>query len=153
MKIYFTFTNRTKEGFESKNPLYTSTIETDSVDEIAGEDVLEKVDNLIHFIEEMFRIMKKGTIANFSSPFYASSNAWLSPLTKRGLSERSLNFSNKAWREQVGYTEAEIVADFDVVTNVAIAEQCMQRSAEARTFWLEHYTNVAQCVLYTLTKR
>lgn len=152
MKIYFTYNSETRDGYESHSPEITSDIPDDSVDEVIGEGVLEKVPNLHTFIEELYRILKKGEKAKLTSAYYASNRAWLSPLTKRALCEASLNFANKEWREQNKYSEVTVKADFRVDGNFSIEDQCVQRSEAAKLFWLARYNNVIQSIAFTLTK-
>ena len=153
MKIYFTYGTETREGLESRIPLMTKDIPADSVDEIQGENVLEKVPDLIAFIDECYRLLRVGSKAIFSAPHYGHVVSWQSPLTKRAIGERSLNFADKTWREANKYTEAVVMADFEVAGQFAVEEACLQRSDDARFFWMQRYLNVAQAVLFTLTKR
>ncbi len=153
MKIYFTYNSDSREGFESKLPMITCHLPAESIEEIQGENILEKIPDLVQFIDECYRLLPKGGKATFSSPYYASSRAWISPITVRGISEHTLAFADKAWRETNKYTERTILADFEVTGSFAIEDECMQRSEDARRFWMSRYLNVAQCVLFTLTKR
>lgn len=153
MKILFTHNDEVKDGFESKNPDYISEIPTESVDEIEGTCVLEKVPNLIDFIENSYRILKFGSKATFTCSYYASTRAWASPLTIRGLSEYSLSFSQKQWREDNKYTEAVIKADFDVSVQFLLEQTVTQKAEPVRLFWMNKYLNVVQSVMFTLTKK
>lgn len=152
MKILFTYGFDTKEGFESIIPMTTSLIPPGTIDEIEGS-VIEKVSDLIKFIEECYRLLKVGAVAKFSAPHYASNLAWGNPLAKRGVSELTLNFASKDWREQYKFTDAEVLCNFEVVGNFAVEASCMQRSDDARGFWLQRYNNVAQAIIFTLTKK
>ena len=152
-KIYFTFGNESREGFESRVPSPPSPEANDSVEEIQGEGILERVPNLILFIDDCYRILKPGGVATFSASHYGSAKAWASPLAIRGISEASLNFANKDWREQNKYTEATVLSNFEVGGSFACEESAMQRCEEARQFWMSRYLNVAQAILFTLTKK
>ena len=153
MKIFFTYTAEKKEGFESRVPGGTKDLEADSVDEIQAENVLEKVDDIIVFIEECYRILRKDSKIIFSSPYYASSNAWTSPKTKRGICENSLVFASKVWREANKFSEADILADFEVTGQFAVEAEVTYRNVDVQAFWTKRYNNVAQAVLFTLTKK
>lgn len=152
MKVHLTFGNDTKEGYVSHNPNYIGSLEPESVDEFSGRDVVEKVNDLYLFIEHCYRALKWGGTCSFVGQYYATQAAWTSPLVKRGISESSLNFSSKQWRDINNYSELDIIADFDVVGNFGLTDQTMCRSVEARQFQLTHYNNVVQQVLFTLTK-
>src|SRR6185369_3758780 len=123
VKIFFTYTNEVKEGFESKLPLGTSDIATESVEEVLGENVIEKVPNIIAFIDEVYRILIPGGIAKFTAPYYSSKGAWSSPLTVRAICDETLNFSNKEWRENNKFTEGNILSNFEVNGQFAIEQQ------------------------------
>lgn len=153
MKIHFTYSNEKKEGFESFVPMATGHLPNDSVDEIYGTNVLEKVPNLVHFIEECYRLLKTGSKAGFTSPHYGSAKAWAHPLNIRAISEMTLNFSDKKWREDTKFTDVIVLCDFEVAGGFAVEELATQRSDEARTFWIYRYLNVCQAVVLTITKR
>ena len=154
MKIYFTYENKTREGCESVVPLTTGNYESESIEEISGESVLEKVENLPRFLDECYRLLKPGGKAVFSSFYYASVQAWQSPLTKRGISETSLSFADKKWREQNNFSEVDCKCDFEIQASFAIDPSVeKERSEAAKLFWLGKFNNVVQAVLFTLTKR
>lgn len=152
-KIYFTYSADTKDGFIPQVPMTTSILTDASVAEIEGKNVLEKVPSLADFIEEVYRLLVPGGKATFTSPYYTTVAAWESPLTKRAISERSLNFASKEWRDTNKFIEVPMTANFEVNGQFAIEESCMQRSDEVRGFWLSRYNNVAQAVLLSLTKK
>lgn len=151
-RLLFTYENKTKEGYTSIVPLQTSHLTADTILEIEGYDVLEKVENFIAFLDDCYRLLLPGSKASFTSPHYASSQAWQSPLNKRAISEKSLNFASKAWREANKYTEASVICDFTVTGSFAMEEAVLQRSDEARAFWMTRYTNVAQAIMFELVK-
>ncbi|OQB10447.1 MAG: hypothetical protein BWY21_00368 [Parcubacteria group bacterium ADurb.Bin216] len=153
MKLYFSYGLEEREGFVTANPEDLSFYENESIEEIQGQDVLEKVPDLIYFIDECYRILKPGSKCVFSSQHFANSGAWRSPLTKRGISEQSLNFASKEWREQFKFTEAEVSADFEVLGSFAIEQDVLQRNEETRAFWMRRYLNIANCVFFTLNKK
>lgn len=152
-KILFTFNDETRDGYESRNVNYLSDIEDESVDEIIGENVIEKIPDLVKFIDECYRILKFEGKAVFTSPYYASIRAWISPLNIRGVSEFSLNFSSKKWREDNKYTEAVVKADLEVGAQFMLEEAVMLRADEVKSFWMSKYSNVVQAVMFNLTKK
>lgn len=152
-KIYFDYREKTREGFETKLPMGTYQLANESVAEIQGENVLEKIPNLIAFIDECYRLLPTGGTAIFSAPHFAHANSWASPLNVRGIAETSLNFASKDWREQTQYTEATVLANFEVQVSFAVEEAISARAEEVRTFWMHRYLNVAQAILFTLTKK
>lgn len=153
VKLAFTYGTQPKEGFELCVPTVTTHLKDESVDEIVGDYVIEKVPNLILFIEECYRILRPGGKAVFTSPNAASSTAWISPLTVRGICESTLNFSSKDWREQYKFTDYTMRADFEVTGQFVVDQEALARSDEAKNFWLKRYMNVAQGIIFTLTKK
>jgi len=152
-KIHLTYGNDKKEGFEERLPDALAAMPDESVDEINGHDVLEKVPNLHQFLEHCYRVLRWDGVCNFSSTYFASSEAFSSPLSKRGISELSLNFANKAWREANNYSELDVIANFEIVGNFAIEDKVMCRAVEVRTHWTTHYQNVVKRIIFTLTKK
>jgi hypothetical protein len=127
-KILFTFGQDKKEGFDSIVPLTTKDFAAESVEAIEGPNVIEKVKDLPAFIDECYRLLKFGGTCTFTAPHYGSSNAWISPLTVRGISEATLNFASKAWREQTKFSDVTMLCDFEVFGNFAIEADYMNRS-------------------------
>lgn len=153
MKLHFSYSNEQKEGFETHSPEASCWKASDgAVEEISGTDVLEKVPNLVAFIDYCYRILKPGGKASFSAPYYASARAWTCPTTVRGMSEPSLNFSNKAWRDETKWTEVACDANFTIEVQFAIELIATTRSDDAKAFWMNKYNNVVQMVVFVLTK-
>lgn len=152
MKIYFTYGSESRDGCQSRVPLMTSDLADESVDEIWGEGVLEKVPNLVKFICECHRLLKKDGKCTFSSTYYASAQAWSSPMTIRGISECSLNFADAKWRETNKYTESFVTCNFGIAASFAVNKNDECRSDEVRAFWVNKYLNTVQAILFTLTK-
>lgn len=151
MKIYYSYNKKEREGFVTKHPEEILLEEEGSVEEISGEDVLEKIPNLPLFFKECYRLLRPGGTAVFTSAYYNSYQAWADPRNIRGISQCSLNFASKIWREQ---NKCEDLADcnFDVAINFAVDRRASERSDVAKEFWLSFYSNVVQSVLFTLTK-
>lgn len=152
-KIYISSGKEDREGLVKYDPSGILTITDNSVDEIQGQDILEKVPDLIDFIDECHRILKPGCKAMLTCPHFLSDGAWRSPLTIRALTPQSLNFADKNWREQTKYTEAEVTANFEVQGSFAMEPDVMNRAEEVRNFWMRRYANVAQALMFTLIKR
>ena len=152
MKIHFTYSTEPKEGFELRVPGVDVGTGYDSVDEISG-DSLHQVADLQNFIEYCYRILKKDCRAQFTAPHYSHAKAYESPLTKRQLSESSLQFASKDWRVANKYTECDIIADFLVEAQFAITDMAQLRNDEVKNFWAFRYNNVVEAILFTLTKK
>lgn len=152
-KIYYSFDKKEREGFRTFDPSHP-TVATPifPVDEIAGEGVLEKVKDLIWFIEMCHKALKPEGIATFTAPYFTSFQAWQDPRNIRGISQASLNFADKTWREQNGCPDLAD-CDFEVACNFALDLTAVQRSEDAKNFWINRYCNIVQSVMFTLKKR
>jgi SAM-dependent methyltransferase len=152
VKLYISYANNEKEGFERKSPNEIYAIEANSVDEISAVGVLETVCTLTRFIEACYKILKPGGKAEFTAPYHTSNTAWADPCTIRGISELSLNFSSAQWRKDNKYP-VELDCDFAVACNFAISQEVTLRSEEVKNFWLQKYNNVVHAIVFTLTKK
>ena len=153
MKIYFTFGSDLKEGFVPQVPMTTSILADESVDEIVGDYVIEKVPDLVAFIDECYRLLRPGAKATLTAYHFANTLAWTSPLVRRGISETSLNFASKDWREASKFSDCFVKANFEVNGSFAVDQESQNRSDEAKSFWVKRYLNVAHQVIFTLTKK
>lgn len=133
-----------------------SSIEQNLFDVIKGQGILEKIADLPSFIEAVYHNLKVGGKAEFTSPYYTSTLAWADPTNLRGLSELSMNFASKEWRAQNNFEQTygrELECDFVIGCNFAVDQAALQRSEEAKAFWLVRYNNVAQAVMFSLEKK
>lgn len=152
VKLYFSDDKKEREGFESKHPTGIGNFKDESIEEVTGENILEKIPDLVGWITELYRILKPGGMGTFTAPYYNSFQAWQDPRNIRGISQASLNFADKNWREQNGCPDLAR-CDFEVACNFAIDLTATQRSEIAKEFWLNRYNNVVQSVMFTLKKR
>lgn len=155
MKLYFTYGLDEREGFERMLPFHAGHLADESVEEIQGQGLLEilPLETYLSFFEECWRLLKPEGKATFSVPHYGSSRAWAHPLAQRAFSEMSLHFLSKEWCRLNKVSNLEVRANFDVAGSFAIEETYMNRSEQAREFGMRHYNNIAQAILFTLTKR
>ena len=78
---------------------------------------------------------------------------WQDPTHKRAISEATFLYFNKEWRKANNLSHYNIESDFDFVYGYDIAPEWANRSEEARSFAIKHYTNVINDIHVTLTKR
>ena len=151
VKLFFNYDNKTREGYVTANPnLYECP--AGEAEEICGEYILEKVPNIIAFVENIYESLKPGGVATFTAHYFDNWQSFEDPRNIRQLSQGSLNFADKNWREQKGCPDL-CKADFAVGCNFAIDGIVNQRSEAAKEFWMNRYKNVVQSVQFTLTKR
>lgn len=153
MKLYLTYSEKTRDGFTSTVPSALETLKDESVEEIQGEEIIERVPDLIKFVEQCYRVLVPEGKLILSSPYFASSAAWASPFAIRGVSEKTLNFASKNWREQSKWSDAFVRANFEVSGSFAVEESVSHRAEDVRQFWMSRYLNVAQAVVLQLVKK
>jgi predicted SAM-dependent methyltransferase len=124
-----------------------------TVDELYSSHTIEHVDDLIHFFNEAHRILKPEGRLTIIAPYYSSVRCWQDPTHKHAISEHSLLYYNKAWRDQNGLDHYPITADFDFSFGYAFYPEWQNRSEEARAFAIKYYINVVSDLQATLTKR
>ncbi len=124
-----------------------------SVDEVICSHYVEHTPDLIKFMEELYRILKPGAKAFISCPYYSSMRCWQDPTHKRAMSEASMLYFNKGWRDSNKLAHYGITADFDFSYSYAMDPIWAQKSEEARAFAIRHYNNVVNDIQYILVKK
>lgn len=165
-----------QEGFIGVDKVKTSTtdivhdleifpwpFEDNSVDEVICSHYVEHTKDLIKFMDELYRIMKKPYInekgeevkskVTIVAPYYSSIRCWQDPTHVRAISEFSFLYFNKIWREQNKLDHYGIQSDFDFSYGYAMDPAWTTRSEEARVFAMKYYINVITDIHVTLTKK
>lgn len=125
----------------------------DSVEEIHCSHYIEHTKDIIKFMDECWRILKKGGKMTVIAPYYSSMRCWQDPTHVRAISEASFLYYNKNWREQNKLAHYPIKADFDFVYGYNLSPEWANRSEDARSFAIKHYINVISDIIVTLEKR
>ena len=154
MRCYLTFgKEEAPEGFTALKPSQLSEQADGSVEEIQGPNVIEKIQDLVSFMEQVHRVLPTGGKAFFASGYYGCVNSYMSPLNVRALSEGSMNWCSKDWREQVKFTEIDTKIDFEVAVSFSTDASLNLRSDEVQHLWRTTRLNCVLGVQFTLTKR
>lgn len=124
-----------------------------SVSEANISHYIEHVPDLVAFMNELHRIMKKGAQCTIVAPYYSSMRAWQDPTHVRAISEASFLYFNQEWLRANGLDHYSITADFDFSYGYSINPEWQNRSEEARAFAIQHYINVVSDIQVILTKR
>lgn len=133
-----------------------------SVEEIHCSHCIEHFDGpeRVHIYNEMFRVLRTGGKATLIAPFWSSGRAYGDPTHKwPPISGFSFYYLLKSWRMQnAPHADAEHWApgyrcDFDVTWGFSLHQQVATRNQEFQQFALTFYTEAAQDVIATLTKR
>lgn len=125
----------------------------DSVDEIYCSHYFEHTTDPMKFMNELYRIMKKGAKGTIMCPYYTSIRAWQDPTHKRAISEASFIYYNKEWREINQLTHYPITCDFDISIQLLFTPEWATRSPDAQKFAVRHYWNVIYDIAAEITKR
>lgn len=131
---------------------YPYPFKNESVDEVFCSHFIEHVDDMIAFMDELYRIMKPGAKAMIIAPYYANMRCWQDPTHKRAISECSFLYYNKIWRDSQKLEHYDIKSNFDFVYGYAVKPEWANRNEEARNFAIKHYINVVDDIQVTLTK-
>lgn len=130
--------------------------ESDSVDEVHCSHFFEHVPKEIRakFMEELFRVLKKGATAQFITPcgdraLQDATHEW--PPIVAG----SYLYFNKNWREanKLQHGFYDLSCDFDYTYGFGIIPSIAVRNAEFQQFAVAHYNNAVTDLHVTLTKR
>jgi hypothetical protein len=154
MKIYFAYGKEdAPEGFTKKTPDEVQSLEANSVEEVQGTGILEKVPDLVDFMDRLYYRLALGAKATFICGYYGCSSSFVSPLIKRPMSEYSMNWCSKAWREANKFTEVDTDIDFDVGAGLATDQALNLRNEETQVLWRTTRLNCVLQVHFTLTKK
>lgn len=128
-------------------------IPDNSVDQIVCNHYIEHTNDLIKFMEDLYRILKPGATALIRAPYYNSVRAWQDPTHTRVISEATFLYYNQDWLKANRLDHYGISADFDFSFGYDFMPDWALRSEEAKAFALRHYTNVVADIQVLLTKK
>jgi len=128
-------------------------IESNSAEEIICSHYVEHTNDLIKFMDEVYRILVPGGKIKVVAPYYMSIRCWQDPTHKRAISEATFLYFNKNWRDMNKLDHYGIKSDFDFTYGYDISNDWVTRSQEARDFAMRHYYNVINDIHVVLTKR
>ena len=128
-----------------------------SVDAVYVSHYLEHTKDLIAFMNELYRVMKKGAIAEMVGPYYTSIRCWQDPTHIRALSEGTSLYWSKGWREREKLEHYPLKCDFDVAYIHAINEGWSNiwpyMDEVSRDYAVRHYWNVVDDIVFRITKK
>jgi SAM-dependent methyltransferase len=108
----------------------------------------------IHFVNELFRVLKPGGKATIVVPHWNSHRAY-GDLTHQWppVSEMWFFYLNKQWREQNAPHNDRYTCDFDATWGYTLRPDLNMRNEEFRNYALSNFKDAAQDIVATLTKR
>lgn len=128
-----------------------------SVDEIRASHFVEhlKPDERIHFVNELFRILKPGATAQIIVPHWSSCRAY-GDLTHKWppVSEFWFNYLNKAWRESQAPHNDGYTCDFELppVLALSVNPAFSDRNQEYQQWAANHLREGATDLMATIRK-
>lgn len=129
--------------------------EDGSVSEVYCSHFLEHLDSegRIHFFNELYRVLMKDGKATIITPHWKSGRAY-GDLTHQWppVVEFFWYYLDKKWRE-VNAPHLDLKCDFGCTWGYSLAYPWSLKNQEAQGFALNHYTEVAQDMICTATKR
>lgn len=128
-------------------------LEDESVIEAVCLHYVEHTKNLIAFVEELYRVMRKGALCTVRAPYYTSIRAWQDPTHTRAITENTFLYFNAQWRQANGLAHYPIRSDFDCAISFLVDPVWGNVSEKERTFAMRHYFNVIHDIQVRLTKR
>lgn len=133
---------------------YPWPILSDSVEQIFCSHFLEHVDDLLTFMDEVYRVLKPNGTAVFVCPYYTSVRAWQDPTHKRVISDPLFYYFDKDWRKAANVLQYPIVADFKVEKlDHSLSEEFAGKAQDAIQYAANHYWNVVTDIMATLRKK
>lgn len=128
----------------------------DSVEEVHCSHLVEHftAPQRIHFVNELYRVMKKGAKATIIVPHWCSTRAY-GDLTHQWppVSEFWFYYLSKAWRETQAPHNDSYTCDFESTWGYSVHPELQVRAQEHVHFALSHYKEAAQDLMATLVKR
>lgn len=133
-----------------------------SVDEAHSSHCLEHLtaEQRVHFANELYRVLKPGAKATIITPHWKSNRAYGDPTHQwPPVAEFWFFYLKKEWREaNAPHTDKKhwtngFDCDFDATWGVSLHPMLQTRNQEFKDFAVAFYTEAAQDLIATLTKR
>jgi ubiquinone/menaquinone biosynthesis C-methylase UbiE len=126
-----------------------------SVDEAHCSHMIEHLtaSERIHFVNELYRVLKPGAQCSMSFPHWNSCRAY-GDLTHQWppVSEFWFYYLSKDWRTANAPHNSEYKCDFLATWGYSMRQDLMVRNQEFQQFALTNYKEAAQDIIATLTK-
>lgn len=139
--------------------------ESGSVSEVNCTHFLEHLTNYngkwerVHFFNELYRIMKKGSKATLVFPHWCSTRYYGDPTHCEPFSEMGFYYLSKEWRDsQAPHTDIKwnkngYLCDFEATWGYSLRQDLLTRNQEYQTNALQQQKEAAQDIIATLVKK
>lgn len=129
--------------------------EDDSVDEAYCSHMIEHLEanERIHFVNELYRVLKKGAKCTIVAPSWSSCRAY-GDLTHKWppVSEFWFYYLKKDWRAANAPHNDGYTCDFDATWGYSLHSSLSVRNQEFQSFAVGFYKEAVQDIIATLTK-
>lgn len=142
---------------------YPWPFEDNSIDEIYCSNYVEhiphdiqngsKLDGLIQFMNECYRILKPDGKMTILAPYYTSMRAYGDPTHVRFICDFTFYYYNKEWRDSNKLSHYGITTDFDAIINYHVNDEMALRSETVRNKAFQEDWNAIDDIMVELTKR
>lgn len=130
--------------------------EDDSVEEAHCSHFVEHLtgSERIHFVNELYRVLRKGAKATLITPHWSSTRAY-GDLTHQWppVSEFWFYYLNAEWRAQNAPHNDGYLCDFDATWGYSMNPSLHVRNQEYQMYALSNFKEAAQDIIATLTKK
>lgn len=127
-----------------------------SVDEVHCSHMIEHLtsDQRCHFMNELWRVLKKGSTAMIVAPHWGSCRAYGDPThVWPPVSEFYFQYLGREWRKtQAPHTEPMLKCNFHHVLAYGLNPQIAVRNQDFQMFAVAYYKEAATDIIATLTK-
>lgn len=110
---------------------YPWPMDSNSVDEIFCSHYIEHVEDLVKFMNEIYRVLKMGGFVKFMAPYYNSIRCWQDPTHKNAISENAFFYYFKPWLDINGLNHYNIKANFMITYEFAPNQEFMAKNKQA----------------------
>ncbi len=103
-------------------------------------DLPDDRDGLCAFMDECWRVLRKGGKLEIIHPYLKSVRAFQDPTHRRFIPAETWTYFDRQWREAMGLDHYPIACDFEVTPAVAagIPDHVMARPDETRAYMMAH---------------
>jgi predicted SAM-dependent methyltransferase len=154
------------EGADVVHDLFTFPypFEDESVEEIHSSHFIEHLpmeyveqggkrkDMLFAFVDECYRMLKKGGKLYLQFPNCTSIRAFQDPTHRRFIPESTVLYFNKGWRQVNKLDHYNAECDFEFQVGRSENGNIVGRNQEFKNFAVNHYWNVVDDLHFILTK-
>lgn len=110
-------------------------------------------DKLFAFIDECYRMLKKGGKMTLTFPNALSTRAFQDPTHRRFIPAVTAYYFSKQWRDINKLDHYNVDCDFDFVIGESVNGNWINRAPEAKQFAYANYWNVVDDLHFIMTKK